>query len=93
MRVMHAAKKKRRCTYTRDDLVPNVVSSSVRDVGSLITFVIFSFFLVYLIVSRRDSLDLETSVHCELEKIRKKIEFHGIEIYVKFKIELLNIDY
>lgn len=73
--------------------MPNVVSSSVRDVGSLITFVIFSFFLVYLIVSRRDSLDLETSVHYELEKIRKKIEFHGIEIYVKFKIELLNIDY
>lgn len=73
--------------------MPNVVSSSVRDVGSLITFVIFSFFLVYLIVSRRDSC-LETSVHCELEKIRrKKIEFHGIEIYVKFKIELLNIDY
>lgn len=71
--------------------MPNVVSSSVRDVGSLITFVIFSFFLVYSNVSRCDSLDLETS---ELEKIRKKkIEFRGIEIYAKFKIKLLKIDY
>lgn len=71
--------------------MPNFVSSSVRDVGSLITFVIFSFFLVYSNVSRCDSLDLETS---ELEKIRKKkIEFRGIEIYAKFKIKLLKIDY